>query len=315
MSASNSNSSSSSSSSSRSSKTLFSLSLLLFSLSLLSFAGTFVRHHGITTMTTTSSNSAAIACSCSCLEPTGDADVGVGVDVDVAVKLPSSSSSSASSRKQKHDDHNDDHNEMLIGYKILHHTLKKESQLRFLHWLRDATFRGPRGSLKVLMTTIYETSHRRKRELERLLREETPRLRLKDAPFSAMGDSIQNDVEASSTVELVPMPFGSASSSSSSTAPPSSLVPISPSPSPSGVVSEWGVRFLLIQGQATRMVVALSTSLLKFDPSPERREWLTALADEYEAIREDLVECLGYGIGIGVGVGVGVGGEEYANHS
>jgi len=260
-------------------KTLFSLSLLLFSISLLSFAGTVVRHNNVittTTTTSTSGNVTAIACDCSCSECADSGDV---------------SSSSSSSQT-----------EMLIGYKILHHTLKKESQLRFLHWLRDATFRGPTGSLKEVMTTIYKTSNRRKRELDTLMKKETPVVRLKDAPVSAMGDSIQTDVEDSSTAELVPLPFGASSAASSAANKTHSGLALSSSASPlsSGVVSEWGVRFLLIQGQATRMVVALSTSLLRFDPSPERREWLTALADEYEAIREDIVECLSVHLGGGV---------------
>mmetsp|Transcript_16617 Transcript_16617/g.41636 ORF Transcript_16617/g.41636 Transcript_16617/m.41636 type:complete len:320 (+) Transcript_16617:204-1163(+) len=173
-----------------------------------------------------------------------------------------------------------EHDELLIGYKILHHTLKKESQLKYLHWLRDATFRGPKGSLKSAVTTVYKTSKTRFHELEQLFVDESPTIRLKDAPKSAMGDSIQDDVEQTSTGELVPLPFSSLSPSS-----PKHL--------------QWGVRFVLIQAQATRMVVALSTSLMKFETSPERKQWLSQLADEFEGIRETLVENILLNLGEG----------------
>ncbi len=173
-----------------------------------------------------------------------------------------------------------EHNELLVGYKILHHTLKKESQLKFLHWLRDATFRGPKGSLKSALTTVYKTSTTRFKELEHLFVDESPIIRLKDAPKSAIGDSIQDDVEKTSTGELVPLPFSSSS--------PSSVPHL-----------QWGVRFVLIQAQATRMVVALSTSLMKFETNPGRKQWLTQLADEFEGIRETLVECILLNLGEG----------------
>ena len=61
-----------------------------------------------------------------------------------------------------------EYKETLIGYKILHYTLEKESQLKYLHWLRYVTFRGPDDELKEIMTTIYNTSEERTTELERL---------------------------------------------------------------------------------------------------------------------------------------------------
>eukprot|EP00532_Pseudo-nitzschia_australis_P000187 CAMPEP_0168196564 /NCGR_PEP_ID=MMETSP0139_2-20121125/20591_1 /TAXON_ID=44445 /ORGANISM="Pseudo-nitzschia australis, Strain 10249 10 AB" /LENGTH=163 /DNA_ID=CAMNT_0008120763 /DNA_START=213 /DNA_END=704 /DNA_ORIENTATION=+ len=140
------------------------------------------------------------------------------------------------------------------------------------------------------MTDIYEISHKRVRELERRLFKEQPAIRIREAPVSAIGDSIQNDVEASSTAELVPLPslFTSSNLPSASSLSSTSLP-----------LSEWGIRFLLIQAQATRMVVGLSTSLRKLEQNTARKEWLTTLAAEYEAIREDLVECLAFHLGGG----------------
>jgi hypothetical protein len=183
------------------------------------------------------------------------------------------------------------HGELLVGYKILHHTLKKESQLKYLHWLRDATFRGPKGSLKTLLTTIYTTSQTRTNELEQNLFGLYPVVALHETPASAMGDSIQDDVEKSSTAELIPLPSLSSSSSSSS---PSSSSKTNTTP-----YLEWGVRFVFIQAQATRMVVALATSLKKFEQNAERKQWLTELADEYEAIRESLVDNMLLNLGNG----------------
>lgn len=244
-------------------KTLFCLSLLLFSISLLSFAGTFFVHRtnwNSSGVGRSKSSRVTATCACKCFNETGGTET---------------------------NDDNDDimHKELLIGYKILHHTLYKESQLKYLHWLRGVTFRGPKGSLKTIMTDIYETSQKRVHELDRRLFKEQPAIRIREAPVSAIGDSIQNDVEASSTAELVPLRSLFTSSKSSSAL----------------SLSEWGIRFLLIQAQATRMVVGLSTSLRKLEQNTARKEWLTKLAAEYEAIREDLVECLAFHLGGGGG--------------
>merc|ERR1719491_103446 len=60
------------------------------------------------------------------------------------------------------------HKDLLIGYKILHHTLEKESQLKYLHLLREATFRRSDEELTGIMKTIYGTSKKRTNELEKL---------------------------------------------------------------------------------------------------------------------------------------------------
>ena len=171
----------------------------------------------------------------------------------------------------------------MYSYKILHHTLKKESQLKYLHLLRQVLiYRGrPLGAIDGIMAVIYDTSRVRAKELEILFDEPyVPRITLRDAPQSAIGDSIQNDVEKSSLHELVLspflFPFVSKTTSSSSS---------------SDLKSEnWIVRFIFIQAQATRMVVALSASLIKFETNQVRKNWLTKLSAEYETIRETLIE-------------------------
>jgi len=249
---------------------LFNLSLVCFSISLILFVSTY-------SMITNNGGGAAL--------------FGSTATIATITTLPNASleannnNNNIKNNIKKNTKNNDEqHGELLVGYKILHHTLKKESQLKYLHWLRDATFRGPKGSLKTLLTTIYTTSQTRTNELENTLFGLFPVVALNETPKSAMGDSIQDDVEKSSTAELVPIPSLSSSSSSNTNKTP---------------YLEWGVRFVFIQAQATRMVVALAMSLKKFEQNEERKQWLTELADEYEAIRESLVDSMLLNLGEG----------------
>mmetsp|Transcript_19553 Transcript_19553/g.45572 ORF Transcript_19553/g.45572 Transcript_19553/m.45572 type:complete len:269 (+) Transcript_19553:226-1032(+) len=233
-------------------KNLYHLSLVCFSFSLLLFVGTY--------------NLIATSCLTATVAPLGD---------DSCLPhgpIPGSN-----------DGDDDRHKELLIGYSILHDTLKKESQLRYLHWLQGATFRGPKGSLKTILTKTYRTSQTRRTELTGLFRDQEPVIELRDAPNSAMGDSIQKDVEKSSAGELVTFP---------SLLPPSGDRSSSSSSSSSNGVVKWGIRFALIQAQATRMVVALSTSLMRFEENEVRKRWLSELAEEFEAIRESIVDSI-----------------------
>ena len=171
-----------------------------------------------------------------------------------------------------------EYKETLIGYKILHHTLEKESQLKYLHWLRYVTFRGPEDEVKEIMTTIYNTSKKRTTELERLWKiPYDPIIQIEKTPISLIGDSIQADVEYSSTIEMLSISMLSSSSTTSTTKSP---------------WKTWDIRFFFLQAQATRMVSGVATSIRKFERNDERRKWLIELAEEYENIREDLVFLL-----------------------
>ena len=235
----------------KSTTSLFRLSVLLFLLSFVLFAATIFTRINHTTGYCHSNNNA----SCSLL----------------------------SVQNNKDDDYEEqklqEYKETLIGYQILHHTLEKESQLKYLHWLRYVTFRGPEEELKEIMTTIYNTSKKRTTELERLWKiPYDPIIQIENTPISLIGDSIQADVEYSSTIEMLSISMLSSSSSSSST-----------TKSP---WKTWDIRFFLIQAQATRMVSGVATSIRKFERNDERRKWLIELAEEYENIREDLVSLM-----------------------
>jgi hypothetical protein len=51
----------------------------------------------------------------------------------------------------------------------------------------------------------------------------------------------------------------------------------------------FGVRFIFLQAQATRMVYAIAAAAAEIDPNEERAKWLTALGAEYEGYRDELV--------------------------
>jgi len=161
---------------------------------------------------------------------------------------------------------NTEHGELLVGYKMLHHNLGKEAQLKYLHWIRQATLRGPRkgGDVHRLLPLIHRTSAKRQKELEALFRDEEPVIYINLAPQSRIGDFIQGTAETQGTVELA--------------------VPL--------FEKSWPARFFLLQGQATRMVAAIASSTANLETNWSRRKWLKDVAKEYEDLREQLVEAL-----------------------
>ena len=116
-----------------------------------------------------------------------------------------------------------EHGDLLTGYKILRYTLRKESQLKYLRRLRQATFRAPCGEVDRLMKLIFETSTKRGQELDRLWQQQDPIIDTSKTPVSVIGDTIQNTAEAKGAAEMV------AKSDKS-----------------------WSTRFYFLQAQATR---------------------------------------------------------------
>ena len=51
----------------------------------------------------------------------------------------------------------------------------------------------------------------------------------------------------------------------------------------------FGIRFVLLQAQATRMVSAISMAAAEIETNARRKKWLTNLAEEFESIRDELV--------------------------
>ena len=135
--------------------------------------------------------------------------------------------------------------------------------MRYLHWLRGATFRGPTGEMKRIFTLIHQTSRNRTAELERLWKLE-PNITVGQALDSKIGSAIQGIAEWSGTVEMV---------------------------SPT-LESTWDIRFALLQAMATRMVASVASSVAGLDTNKERVRWLKDLAAEYEFIREQIVNAM-----------------------
>jgi len=157
------------------------------------------------------------------------------------------------------------HDNLLIGYKILRHTLQKESELKYLKLLRQATFRASTPDVSRLMTKIASVSQTRGQELDVLWREEEPRIDLSKTPASDIGDAIQNVAETMGKNEMINM-----------------FLPPAP----------WSARFFILQGQATRMVAAMAVSLAERETNPQRATWLKELAMEYERLRDEVVTAV-----------------------
>ena len=170
-----------------------------------------------------------------------------------------------------------DHRELLIGYKLLYTTLRKESMLEVLYWWRTLTLRGPPKKLKGLWTSIYRVSKKKSRELKDLWMLQ-PTITIRDAPESAMRDSLAQKVEDSSKAELLLLTKPRSDEQKSSIHEHNSND------------NNWEARFVLIQAQATRMIVSIARSIQKFESNERRTEWLEKVAQEYERLRDMLVE-------------------------
>ncbi len=151
-------------------------------------------------------------------------------------------------------------NDLLIGYKLLSGALSAEAQLKYLLWLRELTLQGPAKEVERLMTTIYEASTKRSDELEKLraLRPATTAA----PPPSPIGNAIQEAAQWDGTKEML-FPNG-----------------------------EFGVRFVILQAQATRMISVIANQTAEIDPNGERQKWLKTVSKDYESYREQLVRAV-----------------------
>jgi len=154
-----------------------------------------------------------------------------------------------------------DHQELLIGYTLLSNTLRDESKLWYLQLLKKLTFRATAREISETMDSIANSASARKAELARL-RKLPPDVTGTPEKISAIGDAITVAAKEAGTGEML----------STST--------------------EFNLRFMVLQAQATRMVAAMATALAKLDCNAERQEWLTQVSDEYEGYRDDIIETI-----------------------
>jgi len=153
------------------------------------------------------------------------------------------------------------HQDLRVGYQLLLEVLDDEAQLKWLKLLRKLTLRGPREPVALLMDRIAETSKQRAEELAEL-RALPPAVEGEAEQTSPVGDAINQVAADLGRREMI---RGG---------------------------DDFSLRFVLLQAQATRMVGAMATAIARFDPNTKRTDWLAALAKEYEAYREELIDLL-----------------------
>jgi hypothetical protein len=55
---------------------------------------------------------------------------------------------------------------------------------------------------------------------------------------------------------------------------------------------QFGMRFVFLQAQATRMISVIAKEAAQVDPNAKRKKWAQAVAEEYAGYREDLVKAV-----------------------
>jgi hypothetical protein len=150
--------------------------------------------------------------------------------------------------------------ELRIAYSLLADSLGSEADMKWLLWLRELTLQGPVKEVERLMTVLSEASKKREQELEKL-RKLAPDVSGAPPP-SPIGDAIQSAAEWEGTKEML-FPDG-----------------------------QFGMRFMFLQAQATRMISVIAEQAAEIDPNAERRKWAKAVAAEYAGYREDLVKAV-----------------------
>lgn len=150
--------------------------------------------------------------------------------------------------------------DLLIAYDILADTLADEAKLKWLALLKRMTFSRAVPEVEALMKRISASASRRARELEEL-RKLPPDVSMKPEGADAIGDAITAVAKEAGSAELLGR-------------------------------DELGVRVIVLQGQATRMVTAIATAAAQMETQPRRKAWLESLASEYEGLREDALSVL-----------------------
>ena len=147
-----------------------------------------------------------------------------------------------------------------MGYDLLADTLADESNLGALKVLKKVTFRGPAEEVGKAMDAIGKASKRREKELEDL-RKLAPDVTAEPATRSPIGDAITAVAKDAGEEEML----GD---------------------------SDFDLRFMLLQAQATRMVSAMALAIAEYEPNAERKKWLGEVAREYEGYRDDIIEAI-----------------------
>jgi hypothetical protein len=147
---------------------------------------------------------------------------------------------------------------LLTAYELLEDTLREEARLGMLGVLKKITFQRPVPEIDEMMKRLSETSKARLEELEEL-RALPPDVTQPPDFSDPIGEAITSNATKLGTGEMVE------------------------------IGGSFGVRFVLLQAQATRMVHAIAAAAAEIESNERRRKWLTDLGDEYEGYRDELV--------------------------
>ena len=182
------------------------------------------------------------------------AAIGLGCVVLIACSVAPTPASRAENQKTGSRD-------LLIAYAILAETLSDESKLKWLGLLKRVTFSRTAPEVEDLLKRISASASRRSDELKEL-RKLPPDVSMKPEGTDPIGDAITAMAKAAGTSEMLK---GDA----------------------------FGLRFVVLQAQATRMVAAIAKAAAQSETQPRRKVWLKEVATEYEGLREELLKVLG----------------------
>jgi hypothetical protein len=149
---------------------------------------------------------------------------------------------------------------LLTAYVLLEETLAEESKLGALAFLKKVTFDRPVSEIDDLMRRLSRVSKQRLKELE-ALRRLPPDVSGGPASVDPIGEAITTNATSKGMGEMLAR-------------------------------EGFGIRFILLQAQATRMVHAISTAAAERETHERRRKWLMDLGEEFEAFRDELVTIL-----------------------
>ena len=147
---------------------------------------------------------------------------------------------------------------LLTAYELLESTLGEEAQLGLLGIFKRFTFQRPVPEIEDIMKRVGATSKKRLEELEDL-RKIAPDVSSAPDFTDPIGEAITSGATNSGMKEMVD--FG----------------------------GSFGIRFIFLQAQATRMVNAIASAAAEIETQKERKKWLMDLGAEYEGFRDELV--------------------------
>lgn len=147
---------------------------------------------------------------------------------------------------------------LLTAYVLLEDTLSQEAKLGALGFLKRITFSRPVPEIDEIMNRLSDISKARLGELEEL-RQLAPDVSADPTHLDPIGEAITSNATQAGMDEMLDRE------------------------------GSFGIRFVLLQAQATRMVSAISMAAAEIETNARRKKWLTNLAEEFESIRDELV--------------------------